>query len=405
MIQVGVADLPETFEALARDAMKEHEKRFLERGKAVREACNALDNAASKFVVAVRNSWGTMDKSASEYGTRMAQSIEETARKLSGQQTSSGYDATEQLHTEAIEVLNKIIKTVRRYVPKLRRGLRVEIASLNSALGRLEMSVRSLGQALDQSPGRRIETTRRDIQQLKHEFEELLELKKDLVKANALLEENAVKASEALTAAQEYTSNSVFQELRRYEDSLRSKEDEIKQFIQPVTKPLAKLERKESDRKNKTLDVTTLHGLIDSPVQTVTTSQPFVIIQLLEKLAESLSQGNIEIEERKRHKAEQTILQSKEGSIQRLREDYLTIQANVQETVRQLRTTGLLEKKTEVEQRQAAISGEKERLIAHIAELNRRIDAITKTIMGNMKSLQQQIKQITGKEIEISIEG
>jgi signal transduction histidine kinase len=87
-----------------------------------------------------------------------------------------------------------------------------------------------------------------------------------------------------------------------------------------------------------------------------------------------------------------------------LREDYLTIQANVQETMRQLRTTGLLEKKSEVDQRRATIGNEKEKLTSHIAELNRRIDATTKTILREKQSLEQQIRQVTGEEIEISID-
>jgi hypothetical protein len=150
--------------------MKEHEKRFFEKSRAVRDSSSTVEVAASKFEAAVRNSWGTMDKAASEYGIRMAQAIEETARQLSRQQTPTSYDSTEQFHAESIQALNKIIKTVRRYVPKLRRGLRVEIAALNGALGKLELTVRSLGQTIDQSPGSKVELTRKEILNFKHQY-------------------------------------------------------------------------------------------------------------------------------------------------------------------------------------------------------------------------------------------
>jgi hypothetical protein len=182
------------------------------------------------------------------------------------------------------------------------------------------------------------------------------------------------------------------------------KESEIKQFLQPLAKPLAKLERTESDRRNTTLDVTTLNGLLDHPVETITTSQPFVVIQLLDRLGEALKEGRIEIEERKRRKAEETILQSKDGGIQKLREEYMTIQANVQEMMRQLRATGLLDKKNEVDQLKAALSNQKDRLTTEITDLNRRIENGNKTILRDSNSLQQEIRKLTGREIGIHID-
>jgi len=404
LTDVTVVNLPELFESLAREAMKEHEKRFLEKSRGVRDAGNSVEAAASKFEAAVRNSWGTMDKAVSEYGIRMAQTIEENARKLSQQPTPSTYESTEKLHVESVEGLNKIIKTVRRYLPKLRRGLRVEIAALNGALNKLELAVRSLGEALDQSPGSKIELTRREILHFKQQNDDLLKLRANLANANASLEANASKAMEVSKTERQYISNDAFQELARYEDLLRAKEAEIKQFLQPLVKPLAKLERNDSGRRNTTLDIATLHGLVDRPVETVTTNQPFVMIQLLDRLGEALAEGRIEIEERKRRKAEETILQSKAGAIQKLREDYLTIQANVQETIRQLRTTGLLDKKNEVDQLKATIGDQKDRLTTQITDLNRRIENANKTILKDRDSLQDKIRELTGKEIQIHID-
>ena len=404
MTDVGVDDLLTVFESLARDAMKDHEKRFQDRIRSVRDAGNAIDKAASRFEAAVRNAWGTMDKSVSEYGTRMAQTIEESTRELSRQQTSASYEDSERFHKDSIAALNTIIKVVRRYAPKLRRGVRVEMAALNVALGKLETAVRSLGLALDQSPGNRIELIRRDILHLTQERAELTKLKTDEVEATNSLEANAAKEREALADAQESLSNDTILELTRYEESLRAKEEEIAQFLQPIMKPLTKLERNESTSKNQTVNLGTLRSLVDRPVETLTTGQPFALIQLLNQLDEALRYGRLEIEERRRRKAEETIQQAKEGEIEKLREDYLTIQANVQETLRQLKATGLLDKKNEIEQRQALIRNEKERLISHNAELRRRVDAVTNTLIKQKQSLEQQIKQVTSKNLEIQIE-
>lgn len=399
-----VDELLTLFESLTRDAMKDHEKRFQERTRAVRDACNALDNTASRFEAAVRNAWGTMDKSASEYGTRMARTIEESARKLSRQQTLASYQDAEKFHKDSIEVLNTIIKTVRRYVPKLRRGLRAEMAALNVALGKLESAVRSLGSALDQSPGNKIEPIRREILNLTQARAELTKLKNDEVEQTKSLESNAAKERDALAETEEFSSNDMFLELTRYEESLRVKEEEIDLFLQPIIKPLTKLERHESAGKNQTVDLGMLRSLVERPVETVATEQPFALIQLLTQLDEALRSGRLEIEERRRRRAEETIQQAKIGRIEQLREDYLTIQANIQEMLRQLKATGLLDKKKEIEQRQALIRDEKEHLISQDAELRRRIDAITKTMLRQKQSIEQQVKLLTSKTLGIRIE-
>ena len=403
-MEVDADELPTVFDSLATDAMKDHERRFQERIRSVRDACNNLANAASRFEVAVRNAWGTMDKSASEYGTRMARTIEESTQKISRHQTTSSYEDTEKFHKDSIEVLNTIIKTVRKYVPKLRRGLRVEMAALNVALGKLETAVKALGSALDQSPGNRIALIRKDILQLTQARAELIKLKNEETNEIKSLEANADKEMRALADAEEFSSNDMFRELARYEASIRDQREEISQFLQPVIKPLTKLERDEAISKNQALDIETLHGIVDTPVETVATGQPFALIQLLSKLEEALSHGRLEIEERRRRKAEETIQQAKQGEIERLREDYLTAQANVQETLRQLKAAGLLDKKNAVEQRQALIHDEKEHLIRRKAELSRRIDDISKTLTKEKQSIEQQIKLLTNKTLEIRID-
>jgi hypothetical protein len=397
-------ELHSVFESLAREAMKDHEKRFQDRSRAVRDACNALDNAASRFEGAVRNAWGTMDKTASEYGIRMAQTIEESTRRLSRQQTTSSYEDTERFHKESVDVLNTIIKTVRRYVPKLRRGLRVELAALNVALGKLETAVRSLGIALDQSPGNKVDLVRKDITHLTEARQELLKLKADEAENTRSLEANTAKEQEALRVAEDVSSNEMFLELTRYERSLGAVKEEIDQFLQPIIKPLTKLERSESNSRNQTVDLVALQGLVDKPVETVATGQSFALVQLLTQLDEALRQGRIEIEDRRRRRAEETIRQARQGAIEKLREDYLTAQANVQETLRQLKNTGLLDKRSDIEQRQAVIRSEKERLTNHSLELRRRIESLTKTVVKQKETIEEVTKQVTGKDIQIRID-
>jgi hypothetical protein len=121
----------------------------------------------------------------------------------------------------------------------------------------------------------------------------------------------------------------------------------------------------------------------------------------LNQLGDALAGRGFEIEERRRRRAEETIQQVKQGMLEKLRGDYLTIQANVQETLRQLRATGLLDGKYELDRALATIRDENGRLRSKTAELRRRSEDITKTILKEKSSIEQQITQLTGKPLEI----
>jgi hypothetical protein len=383
--------------------MKDHEKRFAERIRAVQEASNALGNTAARFATSVRNAWGSMDKTASEYGLRLAQIIQDTSGAISRREVPSNYQEAGRFNEDAIETLNKIIITVRKYVPKLHRGLKTEMAALNSSLAKLENSVRALGKALDESPGAKIVSLRRDSQLLVQKHGETLKLQTEEREQVALLETISGRERELLADKQELTSQEEFLELKRYEDSLRSKDDEIKQFFQPVVKPLLKLERTTSSKQSSTIDTRTLHGLVDTPVEVVATGQAFAIRELLTQLEEALKQGQLEVEERRRRKAEETIERVKSGIPEKLREEYLTIQANAQETLRQLKAKGLLEKMDRLDELSSQTQGQKEAVTARLTDLRRKIDGLSRNMLKQKSEVESQISKMAHKSINIQV--
>jgi hypothetical protein len=381
--------------------MKEHEKRFAERIRAVKEASSGLESAAFRLEAAVRNAWGTMDKSASEYGTRMAHTIQETAGNLPREQTSTSYKDAEKFHDDSVEALNRIIKTVRKYLPKLRRGLRVEMAALNVALGRLESAVRSLGTALDESPGNKFESLQKDAQLLPQMHSELLKLRAEENDQTNSLEALNGREKEILAAKEKVASEEAYLELKGYEESLRAKGDEIKQFFQPVIKPLTKLERAASANRNKTVDTGTLRSLIDNTIDTVAAGQTFALGRLLDQLGDELARGDLDIEERRLRRAEETIQRFKAGAVDKMREEYLAIQANIQETIRQLKASGLMDKMGQLDQSLASNHREKEILTSHNSELRRRIDQLTKNVLKHKTSIEHQLAEIADKPVAI----
>jgi DNA repair exonuclease SbcCD ATPase subunit len=399
--EIPIQDLAEFCDSLGHQLMKEHEKRFGERTKAVKEAANGFSSAATRFSLGVKNAWGTLDKTASEYGMRLAHIIQETSQGLSQKQVASSFDDSEKFHEESVEALNKIIITIRRYLPKLQRALKAELAALNSSLARLENSIKALGKALDDSPGLRLRSLQRDVQLLIQRQEELTRLRTEESKAKEILDEAATRERELLSKKEELTSLAEFLELKRYEDSLNLKEEEMRQLLQPLAKPLLKLERAVAVKQGPSVDERTLRNLIDSPEEAVVTGRIFDITELLASIEGMLSRGELEIEERKRRKAEVTIRSIKEGAIDRLREEYQALQVNLTETQRQLRAKGLLERKDKLDKQLTEERFQKEARLAQQKELQRRIDELGGTILKEKTSLETQTSKLTHKTMTI----
>ena len=384
--------------------MKDHEKRFADRIRAIRDAAGGLANAAGRFESGVKNAWGTMDKVATEYGSRLAQAIQQTAQQLNRAEPEPKFREAEKFHKDSVAALNEIVLTVRKYIPKLHKGLKSEMATLNTSLARLEVAVRSLGEALDDSPGTKIESLQTDAERLLRKQEELAAARTEETQQAFSLEKASERQQELLKTREELISQGEFVELHRYEESLRSKEEKIKQFFQPVAKSLIKLEREAAAKRISSIDVRTLQGLVESPVETLTTAQPYAITQVMDRLDEALSSRRLDVEERKRRKAQDTIQEIRNGTVDLLREDYLTIEANIQETLRLLRAKGLLGKREEIEQQLAQAGSERESLEARHKDLQRRIDDTAKELVKQKKAIEIQVSKLAHRTMTIAIE-
>ena len=399
---VRVDDLPGFCDDLAQDLMKDHEKRFAELTRTVKDNAATLNNAASKFATGVKNAWGTMDKTASEYGMRLAHKIQETSQELSRKDCKPNYRDTEKFHEESVQALNSIILTVRKYIPKLHRGLRSELASLNGALAKLENSVKALGTSLDNSPGLKLESLQREAKAIVEKQSELVAVRTLLEKENQSLKETLSVEQDLSSRMDILVSGPEFLELKRFENELAAKEDEIKQLLQPILKPLLKLERAVITKQIASVDARTLHDMIEKPVESIAMTQSFGVVDVLHSLEEALERGRLEVEERKRRKAMETIQSINAGMLDTIREEYLTLQANLQETSRQLRSKGLTEKKETIDSSLSETRARKQSISTEQRNLERRIDDLSKSVLKQKTAVESQVLKLAHRNIVIS---
>jgi len=399
---VNLADLPAFIDSLYKELMRGHEKRFEGRIRSVKRASDELSTVASRLEVSIRNAWGSLDKTASEQGLRLVQTIKETTNEISNQNVPSDYNGLENLHKTSVEASNKIIITIRRYVPKLYKAMKTEIASLNSSLTRLETAINEFGTSLDDSPGSKIESLRADIHTLLQKEHTLSELVADTEQIHRTITSSVDEGRKLLDEREALLSDDGFIQLLQLEDSLRSKANAIEQFLQPLSKALKKYEKISSD--DKSTDHRVLARLLEDPLTAVSDTDFPTLLRGFDTLYSALSRGELGIEERKRRRAEEVILSIKQGDLERLQAEQVEIQKGIRKANDQLQANGLLQKRERLNEAITRTQSRTAQLDTQLGENERRIEALTGTILKEKSQIESEIARLSGKEITIRTE-
>jgi hypothetical protein len=396
---IQLSELATFNDTLTHDLMKNYEKNFGEKIKNIKRSSEDIANVADRLDLAIKNAWGSLDKTTSEQGLRLTQTIKETGRKLSGYEIESNYAKSEEFHKTAVEISNKIILSIRKYVPKLHKVLKTDIAALNSTLTKLESSINSLGIALDDSPGRALETLELETKVLlvKKSTAKELEIRNQEIEQSILQstkdEENLLNEQNQLLSREEFLI------LQKCENSLKSEIEKIEQLLQPIAKPLRKFERTLTE--DSPIDPNILEKLIENPKEAISKYSTQSISRILNSLNDALNQGKLGIEERKRRKAQEVIEAANRGELEKRRTTFLSIQNNTQTATDILIANGLFDKNERLKQLLTKTRSESEQLKTTQNSNRKKIEELTKVISKQKALIESEILKLSGRKISI----
>ena len=384
------------------DIMKDHEKRFGELIKSIKRASIELSNASQKFGSGIKNAWGTIDKVTSEQGLRLTQLIEETNQELVKENSGSTYSEAEKFHQESIAASNKIILAVRRYVPKIHKTLKSEISTLNSSLLKFEEAINALGKSLDQSPGAKLNPLDRDITLITQAHELLNKTKLQREQNDKQIEAATDQEKNLLQQKETLLSHPKFQELKLIQARLTTQKEQISQLTQPLIKPLLKIHRAMINQETPIIDDKILRNFIDDPVQSILTTPTSTNLQILQALENSMIQGTLEIDERKRKRVEDGI-----NEITNRIDNFLASNLECEEVTRRimqdLSTSGLQTKLTQLDDSLNNERAEIQNLTATRTEHDRKIEELTRTVMKHKSAIESQILALSKEQISIDV--
>jgi hypothetical protein len=384
------------------DIMKDHEKRFGELIKSIKRTSIEVSNAGQKFGSGIKNAWGTIDKVTSEQGLRLTQLIEETNQELAKKISGSTYSEAEKFHQESVAASNKIILAVRRYVPKIHRTLKTEISTLNSSLLKFEETINALGKSLDQSPGTKLNPLNRDITLITQAHELLNKTKLQREQNEKQIEAATNQEKNLLQQKETLLSHPKFQELKLIQSKLAAQKEQISQLTQPLIKPLLKIHRAMINQETPLIDDKTLRNFIDDPVQSILTTPTTTNLQILQALENSMIQGTLEIDERKRKKVEDSINEIT-NTIDNFLVSNLECEGTTHRIEQELSASGLQTKLVQLDESLNDKRAEIQNLTATKTEHDRKIEELTRTIMKHKSAIETQILALSKEQISIDV--
>ena len=92
------------------------------------------------------------------------------------------------------------------------------------------------------------------------------------------------------------------------------------------------------------------------------------------------------------------------NALEKLRAEYLALQANTQESLRQLKSKGLLDKRNSLEEQLAQTRSQGETIRARQRDLQRRRDELSKSISKLKTSIETQISKVAHQSVSVAIE-
>jgi hypothetical protein len=380
--------------------MKDHEKRFTDLIKSIKRSSIELSTDSRKFGSGIKNAWGRIDKATLEQGLRLTQLIEETNQDLLDKTSGSTYLEAEKFHQDAVDASNKIILAIRRYVPRIHKMLKSEISALNSSLLKFEEAINALGESLDRSPGSKLNPLQRDVERLMQSDELLIRTRLQQEENRKQIELATNQEKELLLQKETFLDHPKFQELSLTRTKLASQKDRMDQLTQPLMKPLLKIQRNMINQETPLVDSEILRNFIDNPVQSILTAPRSINLQILQALENSIRQGTVEIDERKRKRVEDSV-----NEITNKIDNFLAANLQCEETVRrieqELYMNGLQTKRDQLDEALNNKSAQIQNLTTVRAENNKKIDELTQTITKLKSAIESQILALSGEHAMI----
>jgi hypothetical protein len=399
-VEIHVRNLGEKMRQIIADRERSYRGKFSSELKQVFRSVGSVEKAASNLREAVGRAWGTLSKPAEQHGARLSEQVLEACRSLNTRRPEPSYDELRRFQEESIQTIRAIVKVYNKYVPSIIRTVKSESSTLEDSIATLSQNITELGQALDSSKLKELQLIAEDADQLIGTAQEL-SLKTDEIQQT---KEAIRRLQDRGSALQDNLStlgrDRALKELDQIEQQARQKEAEILALLEPLLKPLRKIDRAD-DKALEGSSKVIVNRIVENPLASVLETPAGEMHQLLISVYDLLESDELLLDQRRKRRASEAIQVLQAGALDRFREDHGVLEANRREVLRQLKGSGLYDKWLSVRTQFDDLRQETNERQGRITELESQEARLRTSVLAGKDRIESALRKVLGEQVSI----
>jgi hypothetical protein len=399
-VEIHIRNLGEKMRQIIADRERSYRGKFPSELKQVFRSVGSVEKAASNLREAVGWAWGTLSKPAEQHGARLSEQVLDACRSLTTRRPEPSYDELRKFQEESIQTIRAIVKVYNKYVPSIIRNVKSESSTLEDSIATLSQNITELGQVLDSSKLKELHLIAKDADQL-IETDQELSLKTDEIQQT---KEAISRLQDRESALQDNLStlgrDRALKELDQIEQQARQKEAEILALLEPLLKPLRKIDRAD-DKALEGSSKVVVNKIVENPLASVLETPAGEMHQLLISVYELLESDELLLDQRRKRRAFEAIQVLQAGTLDRFREDHGVLEANRREVLRQLKGSGLYDKWLSVRRQFDELRIEINERQGRITELESQEARLRTSVLVGKERIESALQKVLGEQVTI----
>ena len=401
-MEVPVQNLSEKMREIIADRERSYRGQFSSNEKRILRSVGSVEKGARNLREAIGRAWGTLTKPAEQHGIRLTEQVLEACRSLSVRKPYGPYDELQKFQEDAVQTTRNIVKTYNKYVPSIIRAVKPESSTLEDSITALSQTVTELGQVLESSNLKELRLMATDADRFVQNAREL-DLKIDEIQqmkeSNRRLQVQEVKLQGDLSSL---SRDQTLKDLNHIEEEARQREIEILALLEPLLKPLRKIDRAE-DKALEGPSRAVVSRIVENPLGAVLETSAGEMRDLLISLYQLLERDELLLDQRRKRKAAEAIQALQAGRLDAFKEDHDILEANRREVLRQLRGSGLYDQWLSVHKQSDDIRAEITQCQNRIAELESQEARLRASLLGDKERTESALRKILNEQLVIRI--
>ncbi len=401
-MEVPIQSLSDKMHEIIADRERSYRGQFTSNEKRILRSVGSVEKAARNLREAIGRAWGTLTKPAEQHGIRLTEQVLDACRSLAASKSHVSYDELRKFQESSVQTIRTIVKTYNKYVPSIIRAVKSESSALEDSITALSQSVTELGQVLESSNLRELHFMVDDADRLVQNARELNLKTNEIQQMKETSMRLQVQEERLRNDLSSLSHDQAIKELNHIEEEARQREAEILALLEPLLKPLRKIDRA-NEKAQEGLSRVIVSKIVENPLGAVLETSAGEMRDLLISLHQLLERDELLLDQRRKRKAADAIQALQAGRLDRFKEDLGILEANKREVLRLLKGSGLYDQWLSVHSQSNDIRTEITQCKNHIAEMESQEARLRASLLGDKERVESALRKILNRQVSIRI--